>query len=62
MDNISGVQRLEGAQGLVDEILGVIIRQVLCSDHTVHIGLHELLNHCRAFMSRARRNKVKWEG
>jgi len=26
MYNISGVQRLEGTQGLVDEVLGVIIR------------------------------------
>ena len=25
MDNVGGVQRLEGAQGLVDEVLGVII-------------------------------------
>lgn len=51
MDNISGVQRLEGAQSLVDEVLGVIVGQVLRSDHAVHIGLHELLDHCTAFVS-----------
>ena len=63
MYNIGGVQGLESAQGLVDEVLGVIIRQVLCSDHAVHIGLHELLDYCTTvFMSWVQKIDGKFEG
>ena len=34
---------LQSAQRLVDEILAVIIRQLLCADDTVHVGLHKFL-------------------
>lgn len=35
---------LETPQCLIDEILTMIIRQVLCSYHSMHIRLHELLD------------------
>lgn len=63
MYHIGGVQGLESAQGLVDEVLGVIVRQVLCSDHAVHIGLHKLLNYCvTAFMSWVQKIDARFEG
>lgn len=46
MDHIGGVQCLERAESLVDEILSVVVRKILGSNHTVHIGFHELLNYC----------------
>jgi hypothetical protein len=44
MDNVGAVNRFEGAQSLVNEILTVIIRQVLSPDNTVKISLHQLLD------------------
>jgi hypothetical protein len=32
---------------LVDEVLAVVIRQILCANNTVHIGLHKLLCNVR---------------
>lgn len=46
MDDICGVESLECAQGLVDKILGMVVREVLCSNDTVHVSFHEFLNHC----------------
>jgi len=43
VENVCGVHSLEGAEGLVDEVLAVVIRQILCANNTVHIGLHKLL-------------------
>ena len=45
MNHVRGVQRFECAKGLIDEVLSVVIREVLRSDHTMHIRLHELLDH-----------------
>jgi hypothetical protein len=45
MDDIGGVQRLEGAQGLVDKVLCVVVGQILCTNNAVHVGLHQLLDH-----------------
>ena len=48
VDHVGRVQGLEGAEGLVDEVLWVVVREVLCPDDTVHVGLHELLDHWKA--------------
>ncbi len=45
--NVGGVHSLESAEGLVDEILAMVIGQVLCTDNTVHIGFHKLLRNVR---------------
>lgn len=42
--HVGRVHRLEGAQGLVDKVLAVVIGQILCSNDAVHVGLHQLLN------------------
>lgn len=39
------MQSLETAQSLVDEVLTVIIRELLCTDDSVHVSLHQFL-HC----------------
>lgn len=44
MEHVGGVHRLQGAEGLVDKVLAVIIAKVLCADHTVHVGFHQLLD------------------
>lgn len=38
------MHRLQGTQRLVNEVLAVVIGQLLCTNYSVHIGLHELLN------------------
>lgn len=43
MENIGRVHGFECAQGLVDEVLTVIIRQLLCTNDTMHVGFHEFL-------------------
>lgn len=45
VDDIGRVQRLKGAKCLIDKVLRMVIGQVLCSDDTVHVGLHQLLDH-----------------
>lgn len=44
MQDIGRVHGLEGAQGLVDEVLAVVVGQFLSANDTVHVSLHELLN------------------
>lgn len=44
MQHVGRVHRLEGAQRLVDEVLAVVVRELLCADDAVHVGLHELLD------------------
>ena len=34
---------LECTQGLVDKVLAVVVRQILCPNNAVHIGLHQFL-------------------
>lgn len=45
---VSAVQSLERPAGLVQKVLAVIVREVLCADDAVKIGLHKLLHqvHC----------------
>ena len=45
MDNVGGMQSFEGAECLIDEVLGVVVGQVLRADDAVHVGLHQLLDH-----------------
>ena len=45
MDHISRVQRLERAEGLVDEVLSVVVGQILCSDNPVHVSFHQFLDY-----------------
>lgn len=35
---------LESSEGLIDEVLAVIVRQLLGSDDSVHICLHQFLD------------------
>ena len=44
VDDVGAVEGLEGAQGLVDEVLGVVVGEVLSADDAVHVGLHEFLD------------------
>lgn len=44
VQNVGGVHSLEGAEGLVDEILAVVVREVLRADNAMHIRLHEFLS------------------
>jgi hypothetical protein len=30
---------------LIDKVLGVIVRKVLCPNNAVHVSLHKLLDH-----------------
>ena len=64
MEDICGMQCLQSAEGLVNEILtdgkkldivhtiqcvtylAMIIAEALSSNHSMQIGLHELLNDC----------------
>jgi hypothetical protein len=46
VDDVGGVEGFECTEGLVDEVLCVVVREVLCPDYTVHVCLHEFLNHC----------------
>jgi hypothetical protein len=43
VEYVCGVHSLEGTEGLVDEVLAMVIRQILCTNNTVHIGFHKLL-------------------
>ena len=45
MEDIGRVERFESAKCLVDEVLGVVVGKILCPNDSVHICLHELLNH-----------------
>ena len=44
MEDVGGVHSLEGAESLVDEVLAVVVRKLLCADDAVHVSLHELLD------------------
>lgn len=44
MENVGGVHGFQGTQGLVDEVLAVVVGEVLCADDAVHVRLHELLD------------------
>lgn len=44
MKNIGAVHGLEGAEGLVDEVLAMIVGEILGANDTVHIRFHELLD------------------
>lgn len=44
VDHVGSVDHLQPAQRLVDEVLDVVVRQVLCLDHTVQVRLHQLLD------------------
>lgn len=43
VEHVGRVHGLESAQGLVDEVLAVVVGEVLGADDTVHVRLHELL-------------------
>jgi len=44
MENVGRVHTLECTQGLVDKVLAMVVTQVLCPDHPVHVCLHEFLD------------------
>ena len=44
MEHVGRVHRFQSAQRLVDEVLAVVIRKILCADDAVHIRLHEFLS------------------
>ena len=44
MQHIRRVHCLESTQGLVDEVLAVVVGELLSANDTVHIRLHELLH------------------
>lgn len=42
--DVGGVHGFEGTEGLVNEVLAVVIGEVLGANDTVHISLHEFLH------------------
>jgi len=44
MDDVCGVKSFQCTEGLIDEVLSVIIGEVLGSNDTVHVGFHEFLD------------------
>lgn len=44
MDHVGTVHGLESAKGLIREILTMVVRQLLGTDDSMQVGLHELLN------------------
>ena len=45
VDDISGMECLESSEGLIDKVLGMIVRKILRPNNAVHVSLHELLDH-----------------
>ena len=43
VEYVGGMHGLECTEGLIDEVLTVIIGKVLSPDNAMHVGLHELL-------------------
>ena len=43
VQNVSRVECFKGSERLVDEVLTVVVRQLLCANDTVHVRLHEFL-------------------
>jgi hypothetical protein len=43
VEDVCRVHRFQGAESLIDEVLAVVVGEVLSSDDSVHISLHELL-------------------
>ena len=43
MENVGRMHCLQGSQGLVNEVLAMVIRKLLSSYDTMHIGLHQFL-------------------
>ena len=46
----------EGAKGLVDEVLTVIVRKILGADDAMHVRFHELLEQCQQNLVPLRRS------
>jgi hypothetical protein len=46
MQDVRGVHSFQGAESLINEVLAVVVRKILCTNDTVHVGLHQLLS-CR---------------
>ena len=44
VDDVGGMQRLERAEGLVHEVLRMVVGEVLRADDAVHVGFHEFLD------------------
>ncbi len=44
MDHVRRMESLERTEGLIDEVLGVVVGEVLGADDAVHVGLHQLLD------------------
>lgn len=47
MDDIRRMESLERAQGLVDEILGMVVGEILGPDYAMHVGFHQFLDDWR---------------
>jgi hypothetical protein len=43
MKDVCGVHGLEGAKGLVDEVLAMVVGEFLGADNAMHVSLHEFL-------------------
>ena len=43
MEDVGGVHGFQGSEGLVDEVLTVVVGQILCADDSVHVCLHQFL-------------------
>lgn len=45
MEDVCGVHGLQGTESLVNEVLAMVVRELLSSNDTVHIRLHEFLHY-----------------
>jgi hypothetical protein len=62
MNNIGRMNGLESTKGLVDEILGMIIGQVLGPDNAVHVCFHQFLDHWRMLQRSVTNDQTRIEG
>ena len=46
VDDIGRMEGFEHTEGLVYKVLHVVVGEALCADDTVHVGLHQFLDHC----------------
>jgi hypothetical protein len=48
---VCAVDCFECAKDLVDKVLAVVVRELLCADDPVKVGLHKFLNDCMKNMN-----------
>ena len=69
VQNVGRMEGFEGSEGLIDEVLTVVVRQLLRAYHTMHVRLHEFLcsihvssmvNRCSRWWSSSRLTCIRY--